>query len=137
MMKGESKIFHESASPIEAHKEEEEWAVKKNLRAINERGQQLTKYAEEARLRYKNSQEEHKVLLNLSHRYVNETLGSAMIEENEKERELEISRLKEEQTLQEEYDTKIMELTSDYRAKLKDLDSSYMSKRQEIDSEKF
>lgn len=75
--------------------------------------------------------------MNLSHRYVNETLGSAMIEENEKERELEISRLKEEQTLQEEYDTKIMELTSDYRAKLKDLDSSYMSKRQEIDSEKF
>lgn len=79
--------------------EEEEWAVKRNLRAINERGQQLTKFAEEARLRYKNSKEEHDVFLNLSQRYVNETLGSAMIEENEKERALEISRLREEQTL--------------------------------------
>ena len=37
-MKGESKIFHEPAGPFETEKEEQEWAVKKNLRAINERG---------------------------------------------------------------------------------------------------
>lgn len=69
-MKGESKIFHDS--PLlgeftrEDAAEEEEWAVKRNLRAINERGQQLHRFAEEARLRYKHSPEESEMhLMNL------------------------------------------------------------------------
>lgn len=55
-----------------------------------------------------------------------------MIEENEKERALEISRLQEEQEMREEYDHKIMELTSDYKAKLRDLDATYNSKKLDI-----
>ena len=44
----------------------------------------------------------------------NETIGSAMIEENEKERALELYRQKTEQELKMEYDRKVMDLTKDY-----------------------
>ena len=66
----------------------------------------------------------------------NEALGSAMMEENEKERALEIYRVHEEQTLKEEYDHKIMELTSDYKLKLRDLDKNYHEKRVDLDRER-
>ena len=63
----------------------------------------------------------------------NEALGSALIEENEKERALEIFRVHEEQELKEEYDHKIMELTGDYKLKLRDLDHTYQEKRVDLD----
>lgn len=59
-----------------------------------------------------------------------------MIEENEKARALELSRLQEEQTLKEEYNRKISELTSDYKDKLKDLDMTYTEKYQDIEQKK-
>ena len=48
----------------------------------------------------------------------NEAIGSAMIEENEKERALELFRSKTEQELKNEYDHKVMELTDDYNSRL-------------------
>ncbi len=66
----------------------------------------------------------------------NEALGSALMEENEKERALEIFRVHEEQELKEEYDHKIMELTSDYKLKLRDLDNTYAEKKLDLDRER-
>lgn len=56
-----------------------------------------------------------------------------MMENNEQERALELWRIAEEQTMKEEYDTKIMELTKDYRSKLQDLDRNYTEKKLDLD----
>ena len=56
--------------------------------------------------------------LSLAQTYHNEAFGDAMLEQNEKQRALELWRVSEEQSLKEEYDRKIMELTNDYKAKL-------------------
>jgi hypothetical protein len=66
----------------------------------------------------------------------NEAIGSAFIEENEKERSLELFRVQEEEQLREEYNRKIMELTSDFKLKLRDLDSTYNDKKTGIDKER-
>ena len=55
-----------------------------------------------------------------------------MLEENEKERALELAKLKDEQELREDYDRKITELTKDYKEKLQDLDKTYMDKKFEL-----
>ena len=62
--------------------------------------------------------------------------ASALMEENEKERALELSRIKSEQALKDDYDQRIIELTSDYKAKLKDLDSDYHQKKFDLDRER-
>ena len=63
----------------------------------------------------------------------NETIGDAMIEENEKERALELYRQTTEKELKFEYDRKVMELTKDYQRKLKDMDLKYSEKQDELD----
>ena len=117
--------------------DEQEWVVKSNLRGISERGRQLADFAQLARSQYKKkplAEEDHVMYLNQE--MPNETVGSAMIEENEKERELELYRLKSEQELKDDYDQRIMELTSDYKAKLKDLDNTYVNKREDLDRQR-
>ena len=66
----------------------------------------------------------------------NEAFADAMMEENEKERALELYRVQEEQSLKEEYDRKISELTKDYKAKLMDLDRNYSDKKLDLDRER-
>lgn len=56
-----------------------------------------------------------------------------MMENNEQQRALELWRVSEEQSLKEEYDTKIMELTKDYKSKLQDLDRNYTEKKLDLD----
>ena len=59
-----------------------------------------------------------------------------MIEENEKERALELFRKNTEQELKNEYDRKIMEITVDFKAKLKDMDHNYEERQIELDHER-
>ena len=68
--------------------------------------------------------------------YNNETIGAAMIEENEKERALELYKQKTESELQNEYDRKVMDLTKDYQRKLHDMDHKYSEKQFELDRER-
>ena len=68
--------------------------------------------------------------------YENEAIGTKIIEENEKERALELYRTQEVEELKEEYDRSIMEITKDYRSKLRDLDQNYSQRRQELDNER-
>lgn len=66
----------------------------------------------------------------------NAVAGSAMIEENEKERALELYKVQREQELQEEYKLRISEMTSDYKSKLRELDSTYSEKKTELERER-
>ena len=66
----------------------------------------------------------------------NEVLGRKMIEENEKERALELYKVAEEDKLKQEYDSRIQELTADYKAKMRDLDQGYSEKKMELDHER-
>ena len=59
-----------------------------------------------------------------------------MIEENEKERALELFKVSEEDSLKQEYDRRISELASDYQRKLRDLDTNYSEKKTELDHER-
>ena len=68
--------------------------------------------------------------------YENEAIGTKIIEENEKERALELYRTQEAEELKEEYDRSIMEITKDYREKLRDLDQNYSERRHELDNER-
>jgi len=107
----------------------------RSLRELHERGERMAHYAEEARQHYHYKRpiyDDHRHFLNLVTQS-NEDLGHAMMENNEQERALELWRVAEEQTLKEEYDTKIMELTKDYRSKLQDLDRNYTEKRLDLD----
>ena len=66
----------------------------------------------------------------------NETAGSDLIEETEREKALELFKKTEQRTLKEEYDLKISELTSDYKAKLRDLDSTYNDKKTDLENKR-
>ena len=113
--------------------------MQRNLREISERGERLSHYAEEARHRYKHHHDSpyelHQNMQPLSLAQ-NEAFADAMMEENEKERALELYRVQEEQSLKEEYDRKISELTKDYKAKLMDLDRNYADKKLDLDRER-
>ena len=76
--------------------EENEWVVDKNLRAITERGEHLTKMAEEARTKYKNmtSNSGNPLMYLLEEE---SPLSLALIEQNERERRMAIHRVQEEQ----------------------------------------
>jgi|Transcript_28521 hypothetical protein len=67
----------------------------------------------------------------------NEVLGSALMEENQKERDLQDQRQLEQREMKEEYDRRIEEITSDYRMKLRDLDVNYADKKRELDHERY
>ena len=75
-----------------AELQENEWFVNKNLRAISERGEHLTKMAEEARTKYKSAGNPLMYLMEGE-----SPLSIDLIEQNEKEREMNIHRVQEEQ----------------------------------------
>lgn len=93
--------------------------------------------AEEARIRYKKLGTQKLVPENLHNFLEQESpLSMALIDQNERERHLTLHRIQEEQSLKDEYDHRIDELSADYRAKLKDLNETYMEKKYALDAER-
>ena len=103
--KHERPISRESVYHVDKSEEDAEWEKIRKLRELNLRGEDLDWVDQDTRSLYGHYPGE----------YVrNEAIGAAMIEENEKERALEIYRQKTEQELKNEYDHNIYELTNDY-----------------------
>ena len=122
--------YEYDTTPVTAEDE----LLEAELEVVEEFGRELADEAAYARHHYT-----HQPLDKMQTKYYageNLAVGSSMIEENEKERALELFKVSEEDSLKQEYDRRISELASDYQRKLRDLDTNYSEKKTELDHER-